>query len=75
MAENIRDESIFNRWWRAAKTGEKWRILIAGLYILSPFDILPELLLGPLGIADDIGAMFVLAQGLMSVTKRYRKNL
>ena len=28
------------------------------LYFLSPIDVLPEAMLGPLGIADDVGVIF-----------------
>ena len=29
-------------------------IVLAGLYLLSPIDLIPEALLGPLGLADDL---------------------
>ena len=36
-----------------------WKIIIialCGIYILSPIDFLPEILLGPLGLLDDFVA-------------------
>ncbi len=32
-----------------------WWIVICMVYVISPLDLMPELLLGPLGIPDDIG--------------------
>jgi len=31
-----------------------WILILSLIYILSPIDILPEFLLGPLGILDDV---------------------
>jgi uncharacterized membrane protein YkvA (DUF1232 family) len=40
---------------------EKSKLLAAIAYFISPFDILPEMILGPVGYADDIAlAAFVL---------------
>lgn len=37
-----------------------WAMAVfSGLYVLSPVDLVPEALLGPIGIVDDIGAIFV----------------
>ena len=41
-------------------------------YILSPIDILPELLLGPLGLADDL---LVLAVGISSLVNHVHPDL
>jgi uncharacterized membrane protein YkvA (DUF1232 family) len=30
-----------------------WTLILAVLYLLLPFDFLPEFLLGPLGLTDD----------------------
>jgi uncharacterized membrane protein YkvA (DUF1232 family) len=61
-----------SEWWKAATTSEKIRIILAGLYILIPFDFIPELLLGPFGIVDDVAAMIVIIQTATAVTQRYR---
>lgn len=37
-------------------------IIAAMLYLLSPIDLIPEGLLGPLGIADDVGVIFAMTQ-------------
>jgi uncharacterized membrane protein YkvA (DUF1232 family) len=42
----------------------RWAIAIAcGIYVISPVDALPEIILGPLGLFDDVGA---LVAGLLS---------
>lgn len=35
------------------------------IYLFSPIDILPEALLGPLGLADDAAAIALLIQTIM----------
>lgn len=32
----------------------KFKLLLCGLYVLSPVDLMPEAFLGPLGLADDL---------------------
>ena len=39
--------------------------IIALLYILSPFDLVPEIVAGPLGLTDDLAAAGVLAMTLL----------
>lgn len=39
-------------------------IFLMGAYILSPVDLLPEALLGPLGLPDDIMALIAGAKAL-----------
>lgn len=39
----------------------KWvKILVILIYLVSPVDILPEAVLGPLGLVDDAAALFLL---------------
>ena len=33
--------------------------LFCGVYVLSPVDLLPEIMLGPVGLIDDAGAVVV----------------
>jgi len=41
----------------------EWVVLvIAAIYILSPVDVIPEALLGPLGLTDDVVAFAILAK-------------
>jgi len=41
----------------------EWVILvIAVVYILSPVDVIPEVLLGPLGLTDDAVALAIVAK-------------
>ncbi len=36
-----------------------WAMAVfCGLYVVSPVDIIPEALLGPIGVVDDIAAIF-----------------
>lgn len=36
------------------------------LYIISPIDLVPEALLGPFGLADDVGALIYLIKTLVN---------
>jgi uncharacterized membrane protein YkvA (DUF1232 family) len=40
--------------------------ILCGLYVVSPVDIMPEALLGPFGVFDDIGAIVVGVGSAMS---------
>jgi uncharacterized membrane protein YkvA (DUF1232 family) len=40
-------------------------VIIALLYILSPFDLVPEIVAGPLGLTDDLAAAGVIAMTLV----------
>lgn len=33
---------------------QNWLLIISLIYVLSPIDIIPEFLVGPLGLLDDI---------------------
>jgi len=47
-----------------------WWVVICAAYIVSPIDLMPELILGPLGIPDDIG---MLGFGIWNFV-RWRRN-
>ena len=51
-----------------------WKIIIivlCGIYILSPIDFLPEILLGPLGLLDDfVAGLFATTVGLLWKEKK-----
>ncbi len=49
-------------------------LLLAGLYLLSPIDIVPEALLGPLGFVDDI-LLLVLSLVPAAVKRRRRRTI
>ena len=57
-----------------ARRGMSWRgwltIAACAVYILSPFDLAPEALLGPLGLPDDLIAVLVAAKVGWSSRKR-----
>ena len=41
-----------------------------GWYVVSPFDFIPELIAGPLGIADDAAILGLVAATVMRAAKR-----
>lgn len=46
---------------------KKWAVIIACvLYVLSPIDLLPEAILGPFGLPDDLVAIFIAIRALFS---------
>ena len=48
----------------------EWLLMIAAtIYLLSPVDIIPELLLGPLGLVDDTAAAGILVALLLKAKK------
>ncbi len=48
---------------RRGLSAPEWVLLIlAAVYILSPVDIIPEMLLGPLGLTDDVVAVALVAK-------------
>ncbi|MNL72773.1 hypothetical protein D3C87_1981360 [compost metagenome] len=67
-------------WWRFLKAlkGGEHRVapatwIAAGaavVYAISPIDLIPELVLGPLGFADDLGVWTIL--GLLVVREHHR---
>ncbi len=60
--------------WKSAKLREKLTIIIGLIYIILPFDILPELLLGPLGLLDDGGALLAVLYAVMAVINRQKET-
>jgi uncharacterized membrane protein YkvA (DUF1232 family) len=68
---NFSLESIYN-WYRDLVRNPKYRWWIVGaslVYLLSPIDLLPEALLGPLGLVDDMVIITVLATELAGVLR------
>lgn len=51
---------------------ENWILIISLLYILSPFDFIPEMFLGPIGIIDDSAIVIFLL--IQAVLKHFRKG-
>jgi uncharacterized membrane protein YkvA (DUF1232 family) len=45
-------------------------IIAALLYVVSPFDFIPEIIAGPLGIADDAAILGLVAATIMRATQR-----
>ncbi len=60
--------------WGAAKLRDKLIIIIGLIYIFSPIDLIPEIILGPLGLLDDGGAIFVVLLTLWGVLKRLQSQ-
>lgn len=48
-------------------------VALCGLYAISPVDVLPEILLGPFGLVDDLGAV-VLGVGTAISTVQAKKR-
>jgi len=50
--------TTFRNFWFVFKNMiSSGRLIAAVIYILSPFDLLPEAILGPIGLIDDAGAL------------------
>jgi uncharacterized membrane protein YkvA (DUF1232 family) len=72
-------------WWRflkAVKDREHrvapttWVVAIAAVvYTIAPLDVIPELVLGPLGFADDIGVWAVFAALFVREQRRWQTGL
>lgn len=58
--------------WQSAKLREKLTIIIGLVYIVLPFDFIPEIILGPLGLLDDGGALLVVLYAVVSVVNRHK---
>ncbi len=48
-----------------------WKLVLAVIYVLSPVDIIPEAIVGPLGIPDDI---LVVLGAVVSYIKEKREQ-
>lgn len=48
--------------------------LLAVVYVVSPVDVLPELLLGPFGLVDDAAAIAVIVMLLKQFTRARHQN-
>lgn len=72
-------------WWRffkALKSGEHrvapatWIAATAAVvYAVSPVDLIPELVLGPLGFADDVGVWGILGVLVLREHHRWQSRL
>ena len=49
---------------------ELFMIVIGMLYVLSPIDVVPELLAGPLGLVDDTAALALIAATVLRARQR-----
>ncbi|WP_243075906.1 YkvA family protein [Microbacterium sp. SS28] len=53
-----------------------WVVAIAAVvYTFSPIDLIPELVLGPLGFADDIGIWGIFAALFLREQRRWKESL
>lgn len=60
--------------WKTALLREKAVIVLGIVYVLSPIDLIPEVILGPLGLLDDGGAIFVVLLTVLGVLKRQQRS-
>lgn len=44
-------------------------VALAAVYILSPFDAIPEIVAGPLGLTDDLAALVLLVTTIVRARK------
>ncbi len=68
---NFSLESIYN-WYRDMVRNPKYRWWVVGaslVYLLSPIDLLPEVLMGPFGLVDDMVIVTVLATELVGILR------
>ena len=54
---------------RGLRAPEWVALVIAAVYVLSPVDVVPEVLLGPLGLTDDVVALALIAKLGWSATR------
>jgi uncharacterized membrane protein YkvA (DUF1232 family) len=66
-----RTMGFLRRIWQGATRKERLVLVLALVYLISPFDVLPEALLGPIGLTDDLAALGV----LLSLVRRIRLRL
>jgi uncharacterized membrane protein YkvA (DUF1232 family) len=56
---------------RPRLTGTELFMIIVGLlYVLSPVDVVPELIAGPLGLVDDTAAIALIGATLVAAGRR-----
>lgn len=66
--------AIKNREYRVAPT--TWIVAIAAIvYTVVPIDLIPELILGPLGFVDDIGVWGIFAVLFVREQRRWQAGL
>lgn len=54
---------------------ENWLLFLSLIYIISPIDFIPELLVGPLGLIDDFWlVVFLILGAFLKYRKRGRKS-
>ncbi len=57
--------------WRGVSPGRLW-LSVAGIaYVLSPLDLMPEVLLGPFGLGDDLAIAVAAMASLLSAADAY----
>jgi uncharacterized membrane protein YkvA (DUF1232 family) len=67
-------KAVKNREHRVAPT--TWVVAIAAvIYTFAPIDAIPELVLGPLGFADDLGVWGILALLLTREQRRWQAGI
>ncbi len=57
--------------WNNATLLDKFILVLAPLYLFSPVDFLPEILLGPLGLTDDAAAVIAFITTIARIRNRF----
>lgn len=58
------------KFWQGASRKDRLVIVVGLVYLLSPIDIIPEAVLGVLGLADDGVVLLALARTVYAVARR-----
>lgn len=55
---------------------ENWLLILSLIYILSPIDFIPEVLLGPIGIVDDLTLVVFLlvVKTVQVISEKYKER-
>ncbi len=53
---------------------DKVILAVAAVYLLSPFDLIPEIIAGPLGLTDDLAALALVGMILMRAHRREKRT-
>lgn len=65
---------VARTFWGTALLREKAVIILGLVYAFSPIDLIPEVILGPLGLLDDGGAIFIVLLTVLGVLKRQQRS-
>lgn len=68
-------QNVRNLWFVVCAMLRSGRLITAILYILSPFDLLPEAILGPIGLIDDAAMVGFVILTIANISYSLLRNL